>query len=53
MAESGWINIIKSGSIGSEKLNYLLTSRGRRLYMGLIDIENNHPILDLDTFFGI
>jgi len=53
MADSGWIRIIKSGSLGSEKLNYLLTTRGRKLFMAVKDFEKNHPLLDLDIFHGI
>ncbi len=53
MGDSGWIRIIKSGSVGSEKPKYLLTERGRKLFMTVKDFEKNHPILDLDTFFGI
>jgi len=53
MADSGWIRTITSGSKGKEKLNYLLTSRGRKLFMAVKDFEKNHPILDLDSFHGI
>jgi len=53
MADSGWIGIIRSGSKGKEKSNYLLTDRGRRLYISVKGFEKNHPLLDLDTFYGI
>jgi len=53
MVDSGWIRIIKSGSKGKEKANYLLTERGRELFIAVKSFEKNHPILDLDTFYGI
>jgi len=53
MADSGWIRIITSGSKGKEKSNYLLTERGRMLFIAVKGFEKNHPILDLDTFYGI
>ncbi len=53
MTDTGWIRIIKSGSIGREKSNYLLSERGRKLFIAIKDFEKNHPILDLDTFYGI
>jgi len=53
MADSGWIRIITSGSKGREKSNYLLTEIGRRLFIAVKGFEKNHPILDLDTFYGI
>jgi len=53
MDDSGWIRIIKSGSIGKEKANYLLTQRGRVLFIAVKSFEKNHPILDLDSFYGI
>ena len=53
MDDSGWIRIIKSGSIGKEKANYLLTQRGRELFIAVKSFEKNHPILDLDCFSGI
>jgi len=52
MTDSGWIKIITSGSKG-EKTNYLLTERGRNLFITLKGFERNHPILDLDIFYGI
>ena len=52
MVESGWIRIIKSGSKG-EKTNYLLTERGRELINAVKAFKKNHPILDLDSFYGI
>jgi len=52
MVDSGWIRIIKSGSKG-EKTNYLLTERGRELINAVKSFEKNHPILDLDSFYGI
>jgi len=53
MVDSGWIKIIKSGSKGKEKANYLLTERGRELFIAVKSFEKNHPIFDLDTFSGI
>ena len=53
MVDSGWIRIIKSGSKEKEKANYLLTERGRELFIAVKSFEKNHPILDLDTFYGI
>ena len=53
MADSGWIRIIISGSKGKEKSNYLLTQRGRDLFCVVKNFETGHPILDLDTFYGI
>ncbi len=53
MTNSGWIKIITSGSKGKEKSNYLLTERGRVLFNAVKSFEKNHPILDLDTFYGI
>ena len=53
MANTGWIRIIKSGYVGREKSNYLLSESGRRLYVAVKGFEKNHPILDLDTFYGI
>ena len=53
MADSGWITIITSGSKGKEKSNYLLTERGRQILTVVKNLEKNHPILDLDTFYGI
>lgn len=53
MEYSGWIRIIKSGSKGKVKANYLLTGRGRELFISLKSFEKNHPIFDLDTFNGI
>lgn len=53
MLDSGWITIIKSGSKGKEKANYLLTGRGRELINAVKSFEKNHPIFDLDTFNGI
>jgi len=53
IADSGWIRIIKSGHKQREKLNYSLTSTGRRLYIAVKGIEKNHPILNLDVFKGI
>jgi len=53
MADSGWIRIIISGSKGKEKSNYLLTQRGRDLFCVVKSFEKGHPILDLDTFYGI
>ena len=52
MNQSGWIKIITSGSKG-EKTNYLLTETGRNLFITLKSFDKNHPILDLDTFYGI
>ena len=52
MADSGWIRIIKSGYEG-KKLNYLLTQRGRDLFISVKSFEKNHPIFDLDCFSGI
>jgi len=53
MVDSGWIKIIKSGSKGKEKANYLLTQRGRELFIAFKSFEKNHPIFDLDAFRGI
>ncbi len=53
MANTGWIRIIKSGYVVREKSNYLLSESGRRLYVAVKGFEKNHPILDLDTFYGI
>ena len=53
MADSGWIRIITSGSKGKEKSNYFLTQRGRDLFCVVKSFEKGHPILDLDTFYGI
>jgi len=53
MAGSGWIRVIRSGSKGKEKSNYLLTERGRKLFNAVKGFEKNHPILDLDIFHGI
>ena len=53
MVDSGWIKIIKSGSKGKEKANYLLTQRGREIINAVKSFEKNHPIFDLDTFYGI
>jgi len=53
MTDSGWIRTVKSGSIGREKSSYLLSERGRRLIIAVKGFEKNHPILDLDTFYGI
>jgi len=53
MVDSGWIRIIISGSKGKEKSNYLLTERGRQILVLVKNLEKDHPILDLDTFYGI
>src|SRR3990172_13430060 len=53
MVDSGWIRIITSGSKGKEKSNYLLTERGRQILVVVKNLEKDHPILDLDTFYGI
>ncbi len=53
MTDSGWIRTVKSGPKGKEKSNYLLTERGRKLFNAVKCFEKNHPILDLDTFYGI
>ena len=53
MADSGWVRIIISGSKGKEKSNYLLTERGRQILVVVKNLEKDHPILDLDTFYGI
>ena len=53
MVDSGWIRIITSGSKGKEKSNYLLTERGGDLFCVVKNFEKGHPILDLDTFYGI
>ena len=53
MADSGWVRIIISGFKGKEKSNYLLTERGRQILVVIKNLEKDHPILDLDTFYGI
>lgn len=53
MVDSGWIITITSGSKGKEKSNYLLTERGRKLFLVVKGFEIDHPILDLDTFHGV
>src|SRR3972149_5354907 len=53
MLDSGWIRTVISGSKGKEKSNYLLTERGRQILVVIKNLEKDHPILDLDTFYGI
>jgi len=49
----GWITVMISGIKGREKLNYFLIERGRKAVLTIKNLDNDNPLLDLDSFYDV